>query len=213
MKFHIVRNGETVKKIAFLYSLEVEEIKKENKHIRVWEKLIPGTKLKIPVITEAIDNDVTQMEPFVEDYYPKLNLNENIKDTINENQANFEEEYIEIQEDIYENSNENVDNTIKSTSVKQIHAEENINKIKADIDENIINEETTKIIKTDVNPIVVKNDNDDENNQNNSLGQQANVNQKQVNPYYYYPYYYQYPRYIYQPQYVYPVYIYPGRKY
>lgn len=74
MKFHIVCEGETLKKIAFLYGLNEEELQKENKHIRVWERLIPGTKLKIPTISEAIDQDINSMEPFVEDYYPKLKL-------------------------------------------------------------------------------------------------------------------------------------------
>lgn len=73
MKFHIVRNGETLKDILFIYNLTPDEIKEQNRHIRVWDKLIPGTKLKIPSITEAVEQDVSEMEPFVEDYYPKLN--------------------------------------------------------------------------------------------------------------------------------------------
>lgn len=57
-----------------MYGLEEEELKKENKHIRYWDRLVPGIKLKIPVISERIDNEVTSMDPFIEDYYPKLKL-------------------------------------------------------------------------------------------------------------------------------------------
>lgn len=73
MKFHIVRTNETLEDIMFLYNLTKDEIVEENRHIRVWDKLIPGTKLKIPPIPEAVEHDVNDMEPFVEDYYPKLN--------------------------------------------------------------------------------------------------------------------------------------------
>lgn len=73
MKFHIVRNDETLEDILYLYNLSKDELIEQNKHIRVWSKLIPGTKLRIPPIPESIQQEVTDMEPFVEDYYPKLN--------------------------------------------------------------------------------------------------------------------------------------------
>ena len=63
MKFHIVRTGETVEDILFLYNLTKDELVEENRHIRVWDRLIPGTKLKIPPLTEAIEDDVSEMEP------------------------------------------------------------------------------------------------------------------------------------------------------
>jgi hypothetical protein len=79
MKFHIVRTGETVEDILFLYNLTKDELVEENRHIRVWDRLIPGTKLKIPPLTEAIEEDVSEMEPFVEDYYPKLKRRSNLR--------------------------------------------------------------------------------------------------------------------------------------
>ncbi len=72
MKFHIVRTGENLEDILFLYNLCKDELVEENRHIRVWDKLVPGTKLKIPPITIADEQDIADMEPFVEDYYPKL---------------------------------------------------------------------------------------------------------------------------------------------
>lgn len=71
MRFHIVRKGETLDKIMFLYGLSKEEIINNNNHIRDFNKLIPGSKLKIPTITKQIDEDILEMEPFIEDYYPK----------------------------------------------------------------------------------------------------------------------------------------------
>ena len=82
MKFHIVSSSENIKKIAFLYNMEVEEIQKENRHIRDWQNLVPGTKLKIPVLSEAVINEVNEFEPFIEDYYPKYDLNEKIDSEI-----------------------------------------------------------------------------------------------------------------------------------
>ena len=73
MKFHIVRNKETLEDILCIYNLNKDELIENNKHIRVWDKLIPGTKLKIPSIPDSVDLEVTDMEPFVEDYYPQIN--------------------------------------------------------------------------------------------------------------------------------------------
>ena len=55
MKFHIVGSNETISEILSAYDMTFEELKKENKHIRRWDNLIPGTKLKIPVITESMN--------------------------------------------------------------------------------------------------------------------------------------------------------------
>ena len=76
MKFHIVGNGETVEDILQGYDLTIEELKNENKHIRIWNKLIPGTKLKIPILSEAIIDDINTIEPFLEEYYPKIKIEE-----------------------------------------------------------------------------------------------------------------------------------------
>lgn len=96
MKFHIVQMGETIEEIIFLYNLTRQELIEENRHIKKWDKLIPGTKLKIPVITEAIDEEVMEMEPFVEDYYPKMkNEDEEVFEEINKKEVEVQEEVIE----------------------------------------------------------------------------------------------------------------------
>lgn len=180
VKFHIVCEGETLKKIAFLYGLSEEELQKENKHIRVWERLIPGTKLKIPTISEAVDQDINGMEPFVEDYYPKLKLDVS-------GMSNPQSEVkVEIKDNLPSSTNE-----IKQTA--------EVNDIKT------LNENTVLEPKTSIKPNIedipeLKH----YQNANNYPNQTIPVNMYQ------YPYlvYYSYPRYVY-PQYVYPVYVYP----
>ena len=99
MKFHIVRDGETIKDIMFLYSISEDELKEDNRHIRKWDRLIPGTKLKISVITKSDDEDIMQMEPFIEDYYPKevkIEDSEVIKETVlnEDNKSSTSEEVV-----------------------------------------------------------------------------------------------------------------------
>ncbi len=119
MKFHIVSDQETLKEIAFKYDLTEEEIKKENKHIRMWNRLIPGTKLKIPVISEAMNQDLNDMEPFIEDYYPKLKIEpeDTAIPTMKEEPFN-EEEIIEKEDIILEPS------IIQETAPKEVPKEE-----------------------------------------------------------------------------------------
>ena len=90
MTFHIVRMDEKIEKIALNYQLEVEEIKNVNKYIRDWDHLIPGTKLKLPEISIALNQELDEYEPFIEEYYPKLsqNYNDLIKDAINDDTIN-----------------------------------------------------------------------------------------------------------------------------
>ena len=114
MKFHIIQMGETIDEITFLYNITKDELKEENRHIRKWDKLIPGTKLKIPVITETIDSEVSEMEPFIEDYYPKLKAEEDMKTIENEEvilKEAFNEEEIEMLEEEEKKEIEAIDTT------------------------------------------------------------------------------------------------------
>ncbi|HHU55183.1 MAG TPA: LysM peptidoglycan-binding domain-containing protein [Acholeplasmataceae bacterium] len=178
MKFHIVRNGETLSQIAFAYNLEEEELKKENKHIRYWDKLIPGTKLKIPVIPEAVDQDVEAMEPFIENYYPKLNLGSNV-----ENNSNHEHFYELSPQENIKNNDEHSEEKIEEPEIKQTNVDPIVTE-KEETKPEEIDKEEIKETKSDerpqVRPIMVP----------------------------YYPVYVQYPSYVYPqyvyPVYVYP---------
>ncbi len=81
MTFHIVRMDEKIEKIALNYQLDIDEIKAHNKYIKDWEHLIPGTKLRLPEISIALNEELDNYEPFIEEYYPKLSNNyENFND-------------------------------------------------------------------------------------------------------------------------------------
>lgn len=84
MNYHIIRTGESIEKIAYGYNLAVEEITRINRHISNWEKLIPGTKIKLPEISNQLTMELDEVEPFIEDYYPKIELplNEEIKEEV-----------------------------------------------------------------------------------------------------------------------------------
>jgi LysM repeat protein len=76
MNYHIVRTDEKISDIAQIYNLSVNEIESINAHIRSWDKLIPGTKLRLPAIPEQVRLEVDDTEPFIEDYYPKISVDQ-----------------------------------------------------------------------------------------------------------------------------------------
>lgn len=171
MKFHIIKNGETLEKIMFLYQVKESEIREVNKHIKNFNKLIPGTKIKIPTITETIDSDILEMEPFIEDYYPKIDEEENKEEKI--------EEEIRLTED--KDIIENNKNTYKDDS--------NINSNNNNSN-NIVMEtkEDNKEINKDINNELNK-----ENNENKEVKEDSKEIQKKDNKRHkvcYYPYYY-----------------------
>ena len=72
MNYHIVRMNEKIEKIAHNYNLTVDEIKVLNQHISNWDNIIAGSKLILPNIPERIKDELNDIEPFIEDYYPKI---------------------------------------------------------------------------------------------------------------------------------------------
>ncbi len=115
MKFHIVGTGETIEEILENYDMSFSELKKENKHIRSWNYLVPGTKLKIPVITETMNEEINVIEPFIEDYYPKIKI---------ENES-YEEIKTEEEQTIETNELENTQENIIEQS-KDLHSQEDL---------------------------------------------------------------------------------------
>lgn len=85
MNVHIVRVNEKIERIANIYNLTKEEIIKINHHIQDWDNLIPGTKLRLPEIPENVELELDNTEPFIEEYYPKIDINE----------INIKKEYVE----------------------------------------------------------------------------------------------------------------------
>lgn len=73
MRYHIVKTTDTIEKIANIYNMTIYEIKSNNTHISDWRRLIPGTKIKLPAIPDYVKDELDDTEPFIEDYYPKIN--------------------------------------------------------------------------------------------------------------------------------------------
>lgn len=70
--YHIVKMNEKIEQIADIYNLDIDEIKSCNQHIRNWDGLIAGTKLLLPAIPRVLRDELNDVEPFIEEYYPKI---------------------------------------------------------------------------------------------------------------------------------------------
>lgn len=126
MNSHIVRVNEKIEKIALLYNLTVEEIISCNHHIKDWNHLIPGTKLKLPEIPEIVRNELDNTEPFIEEYYPQID----VQSILSKN----------IQEEIYNKPNINVVNKNEEQIVQEIPVVSSVNE-----------EENAETVKTSCN--------------------------------------------------------------
>ena len=69
---HIVKNGERIEEIMDLYRVSYETIKSYNLHITDFKNLICGMKIKVPLITEEVEQILENTESFVKEYYPKI---------------------------------------------------------------------------------------------------------------------------------------------
>ena len=76
MIYHIIKPGDTIELIAKKYRLTIDEIISINPHFRSWEHLAPGAKLRLPEVSEVVKEELDSIEPFIEDYYPKINIDE-----------------------------------------------------------------------------------------------------------------------------------------
>ena len=69
---HIVKNGERIEEIMELYRINFDTIKSYNLHITDFKNLLCGMKIKIPLISDEIEQVLENTESFVKDYYPKI---------------------------------------------------------------------------------------------------------------------------------------------
>ena len=116
MNYHIVRTNEKIESIINLYNLTIDEIKDLNTHISNWHNLIPGTRLKLPSISEALTNEINDIEPFIEDYYPRIDFKK------------YESKDEEIDADntfIIEEKTSSVESVNQTEDVKELEEEKN----------------------------------------------------------------------------------------
>lgn len=72
MIIHIVKNNESVAHILELYRLSMEELKSYNSHITDFNNLICGMKIKIPLLSEEVEQVLQFSEGFITPYYDKI---------------------------------------------------------------------------------------------------------------------------------------------
>lgn len=68
MILHIVKEGERVNNILEYYNISLEELKVNNFHITDFKNIMPGTRLKIPVLSNNLIQILDSTEPLVKDY-------------------------------------------------------------------------------------------------------------------------------------------------
>lgn len=69
---HIVKNGEKIDDIKQIYKVNIDEIKLANLHITDFKNIVPGTKIKIPLLNFEVEQILDKTESFVMNYYPKI---------------------------------------------------------------------------------------------------------------------------------------------
>lgn len=67
---HIIKNGERIENIVDIYKVSYEELKLANMHISDLKNVVPGMKIKVPLISEEIEQILDKTESFVMNYYP-----------------------------------------------------------------------------------------------------------------------------------------------
>ncbi|MGM9969768.1 MAG: LysM peptidoglycan-binding domain-containing protein [Anaeroplasma sp.] len=118
MLVHIVKNNENIDDIINTYNVTLADLKKSNNHITDFNNLVGGTKLRIPMISEEIEQILETTESFISDYYSKisdeiLNDFEQRNKVLSENtKKEIEVNNIETKEDISRKTIINSDNRI-----------------------------------------------------------------------------------------------------
>lgn len=72
MKIHIVQANETLESIAHKYQIHVDDIIKNNLHISHAKNIMPGMKLKLPILAEPAQEKLRENTISIEEYYPTL---------------------------------------------------------------------------------------------------------------------------------------------
>ncbi|QVK16943.1 LysM peptidoglycan-binding domain-containing protein [Mycoplasmatota bacterium] len=72
MKFHIVQVNESVQDISKKYNVSQEEIIKLNRHINNIDSIVPGMKIRLPVLSDEVSDELKDNFLDIEKYYPKM---------------------------------------------------------------------------------------------------------------------------------------------
>ena len=135
MIIHIVREGETIRKIIAHYEVSENDLLSENRHITDWYHLVPGMKIRIPLLNEETLEVLEETEPFIEDYYKEIDekTNTSIDDL-----------------DTLDNKHDNILNNTKDDTLSIDNIEKELSQ--KELEESSFddkNEENQKVIKED----------------------------------------------------------------
>ncbi len=72
MKYHIVQVNERIQDIARKYHVTVDEIVKLNRHINNIDYIVPGMKIRLPVLSEEVSEELKDSFLDIDKYYPKV---------------------------------------------------------------------------------------------------------------------------------------------
>ncbi len=72
MKFHIVQVSERIDDISRKYNVAKEEIIKLNRHINNIDSIVPGMKIRLPILSDEVSDQMKGSFLDIEKYYPKV---------------------------------------------------------------------------------------------------------------------------------------------
>ncbi len=104
---HIVKNNEAIDDILNIYKVGIEDIRTNNLHITDFYNLNPGIKLKVPFLSEEVEQVLAYSESFVSDYYPQI-------EDIKMSDVTYDNKVVEARE---MPKNENIVNEVKENGV------------------------------------------------------------------------------------------------
>ncbi len=94
MIFHVVQQSENLEDILNIYEVTIDDLKEHNQHISNIKQIIPGMKLRIPNTSIDSINEIEEVTPFIEDYYPSYedSFTNKISESSSEKNSLFQKE-------------------------------------------------------------------------------------------------------------------------
>ncbi len=72
VKYHIVQVNEKIKDISKKYNISLEEIVKFNRHINNIDSIVPGMKIRLPILSDEVNDELKENFLDIDKYYPKI---------------------------------------------------------------------------------------------------------------------------------------------
>ncbi len=96
---HVIKSGDSLKKLSRTYNAVESEIIESNPHISDFENLQPGMKINIPINNANTKSEIGYVKPFIENYYKNNEHTNNVSDSIEENTEKLDKNTQSVQID------------------------------------------------------------------------------------------------------------------